>query len=32
MRILGLDYGSKTLGISVSDLTNTIATSLYTLR
>ncbi|HOZ53936.1 MAG TPA: Holliday junction resolvase RuvX [Bacilli bacterium] len=32
MRILGLDYGTKTLGIAVSDLTNTIATSLYTFR
>lgn len=32
MRILGLDYGSKTLGIAISDLTNTIATSLYTFR
>lgn len=32
MRILGLDYGTKTLGIAVSDLTNTIATSLYTIR
>ncbi len=32
MRKLGLDFGSKTLGIAVSDLTNTIATSLYTIR
>lgn len=32
MRMLGLDYGSKTLGIAISDLTNTIATSLYTFR
>lgn len=29
MRYLGLDLGSKTLGVSISDLTNTVA-SLYT--
>ena len=29
MRYLGLDLGSKTLGIAISDMTNTIA-SLYT--
>ena len=29
MRYLGLDLGSKTLGISISDLTNCIA-SVYT--
>lgn len=29
MRCLGLDLGSKTLGISISDITNTIA-SVYT--
>ena len=29
MRYLGLDLGSKTLGISISDRTNTIA-SVYT--
>ena len=29
MRYLGLDLGSKTLGISISDRTNTIA-SIYT--
>lgn len=32
MRFLGLDLGTKTLGISVSDRTNTIATPLITLR
>ena len=31
-RFLGLDLGTKTLGISVSDLTNTIATSLCIIR
>ena len=31
-RYLGLDLGTKTLGIAVSDLTNTIASSLYTIR
>lgn len=30
MRYLGLDLGSKTLGVSISDLTNTVASSLYT--
>lgn len=30
--ILGLDLGSKTLGLSISDKTNTIATSITTLR
>ena len=32
MRIIGLDLGTKTLGISVSDNTETIATGLTTLR
>ena len=32
MRYLGLDLGSKTLGIATSDLTETIATSLTTIR
>ena len=32
MRYLGLDLGTKTLGIAVSDLTGTIATSLTILR
>ena len=32
MRYLGLDLGSKTLGVSVSDSTNTIANVLTTLR
>ncbi len=32
MRILGLDLGSKTLGIAVSDETMTIATGIGTLR
>ena len=32
MRFLGLDVWTKTLGISVSDRTNTIATPLITLR
>ena len=31
MRYLGLDLGSKTLGIATSDATNTIATSLKTI-
>lgn len=31
MRCLGLDLGSKTLGVAVSDATNTIATSLKTI-
>lgn len=32
MRCLGLDLGSKTLGVSISDKTNTIANVLTTLR
>lgn len=32
MRILGLDLGTKTLGLAVSDLTETIASGLTTLR
>lgn len=32
MKYLGLDLGSKTLGIATSDLTETIATTLTTLR
>lgn len=32
MRYLGLDLGTKTLGVAVSDLTGTIATSLTILR
>ena len=32
MRYLGLDLGSKTLGIAISDVTMTIATVLTTLR
>lgn len=32
MRCLGLDLGSKTLGIAISDTTNTIATIYTTLR
>lgn len=32
MRIIGLDLGTKTLGVAVSDLTETIASSLTTLR
>lgn len=32
MRYIGLDLGSKTLGISISDLTGTIANVLTTLR
>ena len=32
MRILGLDLGTKTLGVSVSDVTEVIATSITTLR
>lgn len=32
MRYLGLDLGSKTLGISISDTTNTIASVYTTLR
>ena len=32
MRYLGLDLGTKTLGISISDKTGIIATSLTTIR
>ncbi|MDD4282890.1 MAG: Holliday junction resolvase RuvX [Bacilli bacterium] len=32
MRILGLDLGTKTLGLAISDLTKTIANPLMTLR
>ena len=32
MIYLGLDYGSKTLGLSISDKTSTIATSLEVIR
>lgn len=32
MRVLGLDLGTKTLGLAVSDKTNTIATPYQTLR
>ena len=32
MRYLGLDLGTTTLGLSISDKTNTIATPLYTLK
>lgn len=32
MRYIGLDLGSKTLGIATSDVTNTIATTYGTLR
>lgn len=32
MRYLGLDLGSKTLGIAISDLTETIATTLTTIN
>ena len=32
MRFLGLDLGTKTLGIAVSDLTNTIATTIGIIR
>lgn len=32
MRYMGLDLGSKTLGVSLSDVTKTIATVLTTLR
>ena len=32
MRYLGLDLGTKTLGISISDDTKTIASSLNTIR
>ena len=32
MRYLGLDLGTKTLGVSISDITKTIATSLITIN
>ncbi len=32
MRYLGLDYGSKTLGVSISDETETIASTLKTIK
>lgn len=32
MRILGLDYGTKTLGVSISDETHLIASPLETIR
>ncbi len=32
MRFLGFDLGTKTLGIAISDLTNTIASPLKTIR
>lgn len=32
MRYLGLDLGTRTLGLSISDETATIASSLYTIR
>ena len=32
MRILGLDLGTRTLGLSLSDETKTIATPIYTIR
>lgn len=32
MRYLGLDYGSKTLGVSISDETHTISSSLLVIR
>ena len=32
MRYLGLDLGTRTLGLSISDETKTIATGLTTLR
>lgn len=32
MRIIGLDLGTKTLGVAVSDLTETIASGVTTLR
>lgn len=32
MRYLGLDLGTKTLGVAISDVTHTIATSLKTIR
>lgn len=32
MRVLGLDLGTRTLGLAISDETQTIATPLYTIR
>lgn len=32
MRILGLDYGSKTIGVAISDETETIATGIEIIR
>ena len=32
MRIMGMDYGSKTLGISISDETRTLATPIETIK
>lgn len=32
MRYVGLDYGSKTLGVSISDETHTIASSLLVIK
>ena len=32
MRIIGMDYGSKTLGISLSDETKTLASPIETIR
>ena len=32
MRILGMDYGSRTLGISISDETKLIASPIETIR
>ena len=32
MRILGMDYGSKTLGISLSDETKTLASPIETIK
>ena len=32
MRYLGLDLGTRTLGLAISDVTETIATSYKTLR
>ena len=32
MRVLGLDLGTRTLGLAISDETKTIATPLYTIR
>ena len=32
MRVIGLDYGSKTCGVAISDETRTIATPIETIR